>query len=63
MKIHVDLERCVGSGMCTGIAPELFELDGTGKVVVLDDSPDPDLLQKVDAAIVCCPVEAISRTE
>jgi ferredoxin len=49
--------------MCTGIAPDLFELDQDGQLVVLIETPTVQQLGKLDAAIACCPVEAISRTD
>ena len=61
MKIRVDLDRCIGSGMCTTYAPTIFELaeDGT-HVRVLGDVVPKELEAVVEDAIACCPVEAIS---
>lgn len=63
MKIEINWDNCIGSGMCTGIAPELFQLAADGTLVVLIEEPGPEHLEKLDAAIACCPVEAISRTD
>jgi ferredoxin len=61
MKVRVDLDRCIGSGMCTTYVPQLFELakDGT-HVIVLDENVPEGLENAVEDAIACCPVEAIS---
>lgn len=44
--------------MCLGIAPELFSLDSDGKAVAAE--ADERDRPKVESAVVCCPVEAIS---
>lgn len=61
MKVRVDLDLCIGSGMCTTYVPQLFELaqDGT-HVVLLDENVPEELESAVDDAVACCPVEAIS---
>ncbi|WP_051792312.1 ferredoxin [Amycolatopsis jejuensis] len=60
-EIVVDRHKCVRSGMCTSVAPELFELDDDGELVV--SSPvagTADQRGQVSDAAACCPVEAIS---
>lgn len=52
-------DTCVGSGMCIGIAPRHFRLDGDDRSRPADGglvAPDDSVL---DAA-VSCPMEAIS---
>ncbi len=44
--------------MCVGIAPELFKLDSEGKAVAFQT--DESSRVKVESAVMCCPVEAIS---
>ncbi len=63
MKIEVDWDRCIGAGMCVGIAPHLFQLDAKGKLNVLVEEPDEDQRATVQAAEACCPVEAISISD
>lgn len=63
MRIVIDWDRCIGSGMCTGIAPELFELAADGTLIVRVEEPGAEFAEKLDAAIACCPVEAISRVD
>jgi ferredoxin len=56
-RLTVDADTCIGSGMCAGIAPELFTLtDGVSTAVPAPVAPDP---AAVDAA-ESCPVEAIA---
>jgi ferredoxin len=57
MKARVDREVCVGSAVCTAIAPEVFELDNKGlSHVVSPDAGDEDLLRE---AAESCPAQAI----
>ncbi len=58
MRVVIDRNKCIGAGMCLGIAPDIFSLDSERKAVAasVDDSVRP----MVESAIVCCPVEAIS---
>jgi ferredoxin len=56
-RLTVDADTCIGSGMCAGIAPELFTLSGgVSRPVPAPIAPDP---VAVDAA-ESCPVEAIA---
>lgn len=56
-KLTVDSARCIGSGMCTGTAPEHFELiDGVSTPVDEQVGPDESI---IDAAELC-PVQAIT---
>lgn len=56
--IEVDGASCIGSGMCTAIAPERFEFRDGGSVPVADDveQVDDELLDAADS----CPVQAIA---
>jgi ferredoxin len=58
MKARVDRDVCVGSAVCTAIAPEVFELDNKGlSHVVNPDAGDEDLLRE---AAESCPAQAIT---
>ena len=61
MKVNVDLDKCIGSGMCTTSAPQLFELveDGTHVRLLADEVPQ-ELELVLEDAIACCPTEALS---
>ena len=63
MKIVVDWDLCLGSGMCAGIAPDLFELDSEGSMSVRIETPSDDYRTSLETAAACCPVEAISVRE
>ena len=75
LRVEVDRGVCIGSGMCAGSAPDLFELDGFNQshprreVVGGEDDAaggDPEAAGGAEApkraleAAECCPVEAIS---
>lgn len=60
MKVTVYPAKCVGSGQCVGIAPEVFdqrEEDST--VVLLQESPGADLAAVTIEAADVCPAMAI----
>jgi ferredoxin len=45
--------------MCTKIAPNLFSLDGAGKVFIIQEEVDGEDETRARDAIACCPVEAL----
>ncbi|MGW4110107.1 ferredoxin [Actinosynnema sp. NPDC004786] len=55
-KVEVDRGACIGTGMCTSIAPAHFRLDGSTSTPVDADVEPSDAV--VDAA-ESCPMEAI----
>jgi ferredoxin len=59
--IEIDRDLCYGFGDCVSTAPDVFELDGDEKAVVVDPNgaPRDDLL----AAAGNCPVMAITIRE
>lgn len=60
-EIHLNTGLCIGSGLCTGIAPEYFEVGPDHRTVLRAAVAAADDAL-VDAA-ACCPVEAISFVE
>ncbi|WP_410591157.1 ferredoxin [Amycolatopsis sp. lyj-23] len=61
MKIIADTGKCVGAGQCVLTEPSLFdqsEEDGT--VIVLDDQPEGELVEKAREAVHVCPSQALS---
>ncbi len=62
--VEVNHDVCIVSGMCTSVAPEIFDIDDDGlKLEVLQPNLPPDLVAKARSAEACCPVEAIKVTE
>jgi ferredoxin len=56
--IQVDRDKCVGSRICTAIAPKVFALDQNGQASVVD--PAGDTSESIQAAAEGCPVSAIT---
>jgi ferredoxin len=56
-RVGVDRERCVGSGTCEMLAPDVFEVGDDGIVAVL--RPDVDDEAALDA-VQQCPTQALS---
>jgi ferredoxin len=63
VKIVVDRVRCTGLGLCEAAAPESFEIDEDGELVVLADEVAPERLEAVRAAVNGCPTEALRLVE
>lgn len=63
MRVSVDLDRCEAHGVCTGIAPDVFELDDDDVLHVLIESPPDDRLEQMREAATRCPKQAITVEE
>lgn len=59
MKIIVDRTKCTGLGICESLAPDKFEIDDDGALVLLSDTVTDDERDEVEAAIAACPTEAL----
>lgn len=59
-RIVVDRQLCQGHAMCMGEAPDLFKVDESGFVHVLQDQPAMALLEKARQAARYCPNQALS---
>jgi ferredoxin len=61
MKIAIDLGLCQGYGNCVSAAPDFFDLDDSGQVLLLKAVAETDEDQAaVRAAVAQCPMSAIS---
>lgn len=63
MKVEVDRDVCIVSGMCASVAPEVFEISDDGKLAILTESVPAEQRDQAAAAELCCPTEAISLNE
>ncbi len=63
MKVRVDEEVCAGFGICVGISPEVFELDGDDIARVLIDELPEELEEPAGEAAARCPSRAIEIVE
>jgi ferredoxin len=57
--VKVLTDRCISSGNCVDVAPELFDMDDAGIVVALADQVDEAGLSNAQQAAEMCPVQAI----
>jgi len=62
MLVEVDGDKCIGSGSCEMLLPEVFEVGEDGLAHVLDPNPPSELAAKVQQAVDSCPTSAISVT-
>ena len=59
MKVAVDDRRCIVSGTCVDICPEVFEIGGDGLLHVVQEEPADDVRRQVAEAAELCPTGAI----
>ena len=62
MKVTVDSELCLGSGICVEICPEVFELNGDAAIVRCDTVP-AKYEEACRETVELCPLRAISVQE
>ncbi len=62
-RVLVDRERCVGSGACEALAPELFEVGDDGIVEVLDQAATGSEEAAANDAVSACPTRALSLAD
>ena len=60
IKVVVDRDLCQDHGQCVFAAPQVFELDEEGKLVVLQEEVDESLRANVEEAADVCPTQAIT---
>jgi ferredoxin len=60
MKVATDRDRCIGSGVCVLVAPDVFDQGPDDAVVVLlDESPPESARAAVEQAVDRCPAAVI----
>lgn len=55
----MDRAKCTGLGICEALAPDVFEVDDSGDLILLSDQVPDGGLDEVEAAISGCPTEAL----
>jgi ferredoxin len=63
VKIVVDFALCTGLGLCEAAAPDVFEIDDDGGLVVLTENVAPDQVDAARAAVQGCPTQALSLAD
>ena len=59
MKVIVDFSLCMSNAQCMMSAPEVFEIQEDGSLLVLNEHPGEELREKVETAARLCPTQAI----
>jgi ferredoxin len=59
MRVEVDQPKCIASGQCVLIAPEVFDQDDEGIVQLLAAQPATEHHDAVEESAVVCPAAAI----
>lgn len=60
MRVVVDLNACEANGVCTGLAPEVFELIDDDRLVVSQQRPHESLRARVEQVVQQCHRQAIT---
>ncbi|WP_285182896.1 ferredoxin [Rhodococcus sp. MEB032] len=63
MKLRVDRNLCIATGMCAGFSPDALDLDAMGQLVLLTENPPASMRADLQQAVSACPVQALSLTE
>jgi ferredoxin len=59
VKVAVDFNKCTGLGICESLAPEFFEVNDEGELVLLKKDITDQELRGVEEAVAGCPTEAL----
>ena len=60
MELRVDRDLCEANGVCTGIAPDVFDLDDEDELVILRPEPPEEMRDRIEQAVASCPKTALS---
>ncbi|WP_416416387.1 ferredoxin [Paenarthrobacter aromaticivorans] len=64
MKFDINVDKCVGAGVCALAAPEVFDQnDDDGIIVVLDPNPPREQAQRIQDAATRCPAAVITNVQ
>jgi ferredoxin len=59
VKVIVDFTKCTGLGICESMAPDFFEVNDDGKLVLLKEDITDGELESIEEAVAGCPTEAL----
>lgn len=59
MSVVVHKDACVGAGQCALVAPDVFDQDDDGIVIVLDENPQGAAREAAQRAVRLCPARAL----
>jgi ferredoxin len=63
MRVVVDQGKCSALGICESLAPELFEVQDDGSLLLLNERPAGGQCEAAREAVEGCPTGALSIVE
>lgn len=63
MRITLDSTKCTALGICESLAPDLFEVDDNGDLVVKQTVVGEEHRDALETAVAGCPTAALSIEE
>jgi ferredoxin len=63
MKIEANRDVCIGAGMCVMSAPDVFDQDDDGLVLVLQGEVPAEHAEAAARAVAGCPSGALRRID
>jgi ferredoxin len=63
IRVEVDRERCLGTGSCEALAPDLFEVGDDGIVELLGQPEDEPGRAVATDDVQACPTRALSLAD
>lgn len=61
--VVVDFNKCTGLGICESLAPDFFEVNDDGELLLLKEEISDEEMQEVEEAVNGCPTEALTIVE
>jgi ferredoxin len=59
MHVVVDREKCTGIGICESLAPDRFEINDDGELVLLQAEVSADEVAELEGVVQACPTAAL----
>jgi ferredoxin len=59
MRLEVDVDKCTGHGICESIAEDVFEVQYDGMLVIDHDKAATSDRDRLQQAVIQCPVAAL----
>ena len=59
MRVEVDLDKCVGHGICESIAEDVFEVQDDGTVLIRASERPASDRERMQQAVTQCPAAAL----
>lgn len=63
MRLVTEPDRCVASGQCVILAPQVFDQDDDGIVTLLKETPSQGERAAAEEAVRVCPASAIRMAD